>query len=53
MIVEDIPLPGRTAALAKVTDIIGAAKSRLASVYLEQEKRREDATSETDSLAPA
>lgn len=42
IIVEDVPLPGRTAALAKITDIIGAAKHRLASVYLEHAHAEED-----------
>jgi hypothetical protein len=39
--VEDVPLPGRTSALARVTGTIGAAKDRLAVVYVERAEREE------------
>lgn len=42
IIVEDVPLPGRTAALAKVTGIIGAAKDRLAVSYVEHQAKQEE-----------
>ena len=43
IVVEDISLPGRTAALARVTGIIGAAKDRMAVSYVEHTARHEDA----------
>jgi len=41
IIVEDVPLPGRTAALARITATIGAAKDRLAVSYVAHTKQEE------------
>lgn len=41
VIVEDIPLPGRTSALAKVTGTIGAAKDLLAVSYVKHTAKEE------------
>ena len=50
VIVEDIPLPGRTAALARVTGTIGAAKDRLAVAYVAHQQKQEKDVSEVDDL---
>lgn len=50
VIVEDVPLPGRTAALARVTGIIGAAKDRLAVSYLDHSAREEDAVQTAETI---
>lgn len=51
VIVEDIPLPGRTSALAKVTGTIGAAKDLLAVSYVRQTAKEEEAAKTANDLA--
>jgi len=51
VIVEDVPLPGRTAALARVTGIIGAAKARLAVSYLDHSAREEGAVQTPETIS--
>ena len=51
VIVEDVPLPERTTALARVTVTIGAAKDNLAITYVRQTAQDDREVEVTDDLA--